>query len=259
MAANKTIILVTGANGGIGYETVAALAQTSADFHVYLSARSEEKGKAALSEIRAAYGNSLKGTISVVRLDVNDQETITTAKEQIEKEFGRLDVLINNAGMSAYQEPDEVKATRQTFEVNVLGQMMVTNTLEPLLKRSAKPYVIYVSSGQGSITLRLDPNGEFTKLRGDSYRISKAALNMLAACHRHNFADWESPARVLAFNPSFCVTNLTGEEARASRIQLGARDAKQPAHSLVDVVLGKRDDDIAKNGMIDTDGGLLPW
>jgi NAD(P)-dependent dehydrogenase (short-subunit alcohol dehydrogenase family) len=236
-----------------------ALAQTSADFHIFLGARSEEKGKAALEQIQASNGSSLKGSISVAQIDVTKQETIIAAKEQVEQQFGKLDVLINNAGIIPYQESDVVKATRQSLEVNVLGQMMVTDTFEPLLKKSAKPYVVYVSSEQGSVTKRLDPEFKYRQLRGEAYRISKAALNMLSACHRYNFSEWENKARVIAFNPGFCVSNLTGEKGREMRINMGARDPKEPALGLVDVVLGKRDDDIEQNGMIDTDGGLLPW
>lgn len=135
--------------------------------------------------------------------------------------------------------------------------MLLTETLEPLLKESKKPYIVYVSSGQGSITRRLDPTSEHRHVRGDTYRMSKSAMNMLAACHRYNYAEWG--CKVLAFNPGFCVSNLTGEKGREMRIELGARDPQDPAVALVDVVLGKRDGDIEKNGMVDLDGGVLPW
>jgi NAD(P)-dependent dehydrogenase (short-subunit alcohol dehydrogenase family) len=248
--------LYPGGNSGIGYETVVALAGTSADFHVILGARSAEKGQKALSTIQSS-GSSLKGTISVVQIDVTSKESIQSAKEQVESQFGKLDVLINNAGIIAYQETDIFQAVRQSLEVNVIGQMMVTEIFEPLLKKSSKPYVIYVSSEQGSITNRLDPEFKFRELRGESYRISKAALNMLAACHRYNYAEWK--CKVLAFNPGWCITNLTGEKGREMRTKMGARDPKEPAFGLVDVVLGKRDADIAKNGLVDIDGGVGPW
>lgn len=135
--------------------------------------------------------------------------------------------------------------------------MILTETLEPLLKKAAKPYVVYVSSSQGSVTRRLDPEEPHRMARGETYRMSKAALNMLAACHRYNYAEWG--CRVAAFNPGFCVSNLTGEKGREMRIEWGARDAKEPALALVDVVAGKRDADIEKNGMVDVDGGILPW
>ncbi|KAI0384763.1 putative short chain dehydrogenase/reductase [Hypomontagnella monticulosa] len=257
MASDKTVVLITGANSGIGYETVAALSQVSANFHIFLASRSLDKGEKALADLRAAYGDSLKSTISVIRIDVTDHESIKTAKEQIETQFGKLDVLINNAGVIVYQPLDTITVLRQTFEINVFGQMIMTETMEPLLKKSSKPYIIYVSSEQGGITARLDPNYPWREVRGDHYRMSKAALNMMSACHRYNYADWG--CKVLAFNPGFCVTNLTGEKGREMRVKLGARDPKDPAAALVDIVLGKRDGDIEKNGMVDLDGGVLAW
>ncbi|KAI1214423.1 putative short chain dehydrogenase/reductase [Annulohypoxylon truncatum] len=257
MASDKTIVLITGANSGIGYETVVALSSASANFHVLLGSRSMEKGQKALESLQLAHGDSLKGSISVLQIDVTDQTSIQAAKEQIDTQFGKLDVLINNAGVIVYQQVDRLAALRQSFETNVIGQVMVTETLEPLLRKAIKPYVIYVSSGQGSVTKRLDANFEHRAIRGDPYRMSKAALNMLAACHRYNYADWG--CRVLAFNPGWCVTNLTGEAGREMRRKGGARDPKEPAVALVDIIQGKRDVDIEKNGMVDVDGGVLPW
>lgn len=253
----KILILDLGANSGIGYETVVALSQESANFHILLGSRNVEKGEKAANEIQSTHGDSLKGTISVIQIDVTDQHSIQTAKEKIEADFGRLDVLINNAGIIVYQEVDLLTALRQTFETNVFGQMLFTEALEPLLKKSSNPYIIYVSSSQGSVTMRLDPNAPHRHARGETYRMSKSALNMLVACHRYNYAEWG--CKVLAFNPGLCVTNLTGEKGREMRIKYGGRDPREPADALVGIVLGKSDADIAKNGMLDVDGGIIPW
>jgi NAD(P)-dependent dehydrogenase (short-subunit alcohol dehydrogenase family) len=199
----------------------------------------------------------MKGAVSVIRIDVCDQESIEAAKGEIDREFGKLDVLINNAGIIVYQQVDTMTSLRQSFETNVFGPLVVTETMEDLLRKAAKPYVVYVSSEQGSVTERLNPEYKFYDTRGDHYRMSKAALNMLAACHRYNYADWG--CRVLAFNPGWCVSNLTGEKGREMRMKGGARDPKDPANALVDIVLGKRDADIEKNGMVDLDGGVRPW
>ncbi|KAI8943883.1 putative short chain dehydrogenase/reductase [Xylaria longipes] len=257
MVSDKVVVLITGANSGIGLETVKVLATTSSDFHVLLGCRSTEKGSHALNEIRTSLGDSMKGTVSVIQIDVCDQNSIVAAKEQIESQFGKLDILINNAGIIVYQQVDALTSLRRTFETNVFGPLVVTETLEGLLRKSAKPYVIYVSSEQGSVTKRLDPEYEFREIRGDHYRMSKAALNMLAGCHRYNYADWG--CKVLAFNPGWCVSNLTGEKGREMRMKGGARDPKDPAIALVDIALGKRDADIEKNAMVDLDGGVLPW
>ncbi|KAK5633567.1 hypothetical protein RRF57_009281 [Xylaria bambusicola] len=255
--ARKLTRIIEGASSGIGLETVKALATASADFHILLGSQSAEKGQKTLNDIQTALGDSIKGGISALQIDVCDQNSIKAAKDQIEAQFGKLDVLINNAGIIVYEQVDTLTSLRKTFETNVFGQLIVTETMEPLLQKSAKSYVIYVSSEQGSISERLNPEYEYRQIRGDHYRMSKAALNMLSACHRYNYADWG--CRVLAFNPGWCVSNLTGEKGREMRIKLGARDPKDPAMALVDVVLGKRDADIEKPAMVDLDGGLVPW
>ena len=234
-----------------------ALARESQDFDILLGSRSIEKGEKMLEDICHSHASSLKGTISVLQIDITDQKSILDAKEKVETKFGKLDVLINNAGIAVTRQTDTLTNLRETFETNVFGQAVVTEAFESLLKKSSNPRLIYISSGQGSITNRLDPTHKAYKTRGDYYRMSKTALNMLAACHKFNFAEWG--CKVCAFNPGFCVTNLTGEAGRAMRIQHGARDPQDAADALVKVVTGKRDADIAKSGMVDVDGGMLPW
>lgn len=237
---------------------MAALAAASADFHILLGSRSVDKGEKAAKEIQQAGANSIKATISVLQIDVTDNESVQAAKKRIETDFGKLDVLLNNAGILVHNpDLDLLTSLRQSFETNVFAQMLLTELFEPLLKKSANPYVIYVSSEMGSITRRLDPEFPFRQIRGEPYRMSKAALNMLSACHRYNFAEWG--CKVLAFNPGWCVSNLTGPKGREMRQKGGARDPKEPAKALTEIVLGKRDADIEKNGMVDIDGGVGPW
>ncbi|KAI8944915.1 putative short chain dehydrogenase/reductase [Xylaria longipes] len=258
MASGKTIVLITGASSGIGLETVGLLAQASPDFQILLGSRSVEKGTKALESLRAAHGAALKSDISLLEIDVTDIKTITAAKEHIESTYGKLDVLINNAGIIVTKPCDTLTNLRETFETNAFGPAVVTETLEPLLQKStAGARLIYVSSDQGSIANRLDPTYKWYKLRGDYYRMSKAAVNMLSACHRVNYAEWG--CKVCAFNPDFCLTNLTGERGYEMRKQWGARDPKDAAGALVGLVLGKRDDDFTKSGIIDIDGSLRPW
>ncbi|RDW57196.1 putative short chain dehydrogenase protein [Coleophoma crateriformis] len=257
MASQKTTILITGASSGIGLETVLALAQESPDFDILLGSRSVEKGQSALADLRSAHASSLKGRISVLQIDVTDQKSIAAAKVDVASKFGRLDVLINNAGIAVTRPTDTLTNLRETFETNVFGAAMVTEAFESLLQKSSHPRLIYVSSDQGSITNRLNPAYTWYKIRGDPYRMSKAALNMLAACHKVNFADWG--CKVCAFNPGFCVTDLSGAENRELRIQYGARDPRDPADALVKVVMGEWDADVEKSGIVDLDGGVLPW
>ncbi|KAH8646177.1 putative short chain dehydrogenase/reductase [Xylariales sp. PMI_506] len=257
MASPKTVILITGASSGIGLETVAALSQESSDFHILLGSRSVEKGNKALEEIRSRFSDTLKGDVSVIQIDVTDEKSIQAAKQDVGSKFNKLDVLINNAGVIVTRPTDTITNLRETFETNVFGPALVTEAFVPLLQASSNPRLIYVSSDQGSISRRLDKSYKHVNIRGDHYRMSKSALNMLAACHRHNFAEWG--CKVASFNPGFCVSNLTGEAGRKLRIENGARDPRDPAVALVKVVTGQRDEDFEKSGIMDLDGGILPW
>ncbi|KAK9239549.1 hypothetical protein V1525DRAFT_397749 [Lipomyces kononenkoae] len=257
MSSEKTIVLITGANSGIGFETAVALAQASADLHVLLGSRSLEKGQKALDEIYSSHASSLLGSLSVLQIDVTDQPSILAARQDVETKYGKLDVLINNAGIIVTRPTDALTNLRETFETNTFGPAIVTDAFLPLLQKSPHPLLIYVSSGLGSVTLRLDQHNEYFRIRGNEYRMSKSALNMLAACHKIDFAEWG--CKVCAFDPGYTVTNLTGPEGRARRIQSGARDPKEAANALADIIQGRRDDDIEKSGIVDLDGGVKPW
>ena len=106
------------------------------------------------------------------------------------------------------------------------------------------------------MTLKLDPTSKWSYLRGDPYRMSKAAMNMLAACHKVNFEEWG--CKVYAYDPGFCLTNLTGEEGMKMRVKLGARPATDPADGLVDIIANDKPS-IGMEGMLEVDGGKHPW
>ncbi|KAK9320839.1 hypothetical protein V1517DRAFT_354197 [Lipomyces orientalis] len=202
-----------------------------------LGSGSMEKGKRTPDDIRSSHASSLKGSISLLPTDVTDKKSIVAAEEEVETKFGRLDVLINNAGIIVTPQTDTLTNLHETFEINVFGPAIVTEAFERLLKKLG-----------GSITNRLDPTYKWYKVRDNYYRMSKSALNILAACHKLNFAEWGGKVYV-----------PDGEAGRIMRIQYGARDPRDAADALVQVVTGKRDADIEKSGMVDLDGGVLPW
>jgi NAD(P)-dependent dehydrogenase (short-subunit alcohol dehydrogenase family) len=171
-----------------------------------------EKGNNALHEIKSTHGNSLKSTISILHLDVTSKKSIFAAKNDVEKTYGKVDVLVNNAAVLIIQPMDRLELLRATFETNVFGPWILTEVFESLLKKSASPLVINISSDQGSITKKLDPTNPGAAIPGEHYRASKAAFNMMAACQRYSYKEWG--CKVCAFNPGFCVTNLTGEKGR---------------------------------------------
>lgn len=137
-------------------ETVVALATASPNHHVLLGSRSLEKGQKVLDDVIAA-DSSLKDRIELVQIDVTSKKSIEAAKETVETKFGKLDVLVNNAGIIVYRpDVDTLTSLREHFETNTFGTAVCTEVFEPLLKKSSNPRLIHVSSDQGSITGRLD-------------------------------------------------------------------------------------------------------
>ncbi|MGW0249124.1 SDR family NAD(P)-dependent oxidoreductase [Nocardia goodfellowii] len=183
--AHQKVALVTGANKGIGRgaaEQLAALGMT-----VLVGARDPQRGADAAAAIRAIGGDA-----HAVTLDVTDPVTIAAVAEQVEQRFGRLDVLINNAGITGSGQVDPDKAfdqvpstvdldvVRKVFETNVFGVIAVTNALLPLLRRSAAARIVNVASHAASVTLFSDPNGPFAELLPSAaYTPSKTALTAL--------------------------------------------------------------------------------
>ncbi|WP_431683195.1 SDR family NAD(P)-dependent oxidoreductase [Kitasatospora sp. KL5] len=145
----RTTALVTGANKGIGYEIAAGLGALG--WSVGVGARDDQRRKAAVERLRAA-GVDAFG----VPLDVTDDASATAAARLIEEQTGRLDVLVNNAAITGGmpQEPTRVDPAtiRTVVETNVIGVIRVTNAMLPLLRRSAAPRIVNMSSGVGSLT-----------------------------------------------------------------------------------------------------------
>lgn len=247
--ASKTIVLITGANSGIGFDSSAAIAAASADYHVLMGSRSLERGEKALSELKA---RNLPGSLSLVQLDVTDEASIAKAVQSVAKDFGRLDVLVNNAGMVS-RAPTFKVDLQETLETNTIAPAVVTEAFTDLLLKSEKARLIYVSSDLGSLTLKQDKSYKYHSLTAVSYRMSKAALNMLMLCHETRF---EGKIKVFAFNPGYVVTNLTGEEDKQNRINQGAGSSEDSAQTLRSIVVGERDADV---GQFVVAEGLLPW
>ncbi|QXJ23921.1 SDR family NAD(P)-dependent oxidoreductase [Actinomadura graeca] len=176
MNANETA-LVTGGNKGIGRAIVHALARRG--LVVYLGARSPERGRSAVEELRREPGLDVR----FAHLDVTDPRTVETAVKAIEADTGRLDVLVNNAGIAAGWDVGAADVTaahlREVYEVNVFGVVTVTSACVPLLRRSGNPRIVNVSGGPGSLTFLSDPDHPLTARASLAYSSSKAALNAL--------------------------------------------------------------------------------
>ncbi|KAL7908719.1 hypothetical protein GGI35DRAFT_409747 [Trichoderma velutinum] len=250
---SASVVLVTGANRGIGFEIVKALVESSIPYHVFLGSRDTSKGKAAAAKLQPRSGSS----ISVVQLDVSSSESIANAAATVKAEAGRLDVLVNNAGI-VDESSDPLTRLRNTLEINTIAPFAVTEAFKPLLKVHAEggvkeKYVVYVSSGLGSIATRLNSKAPYYSVPAVEYRMSKSALNMLAACDAWELKDYG--VKVFAFDPEFVATELTStpEERRKN----GALEPSVSGESCRDLIQGKRDADTSK--FVSINGAEWPW
>lgn len=254
MAIDKKIIVISGANSGIGYDAAYMLANASPNNHVVMTARSAAKGIKAFEELQA---RKPQGTLSFLELDINSDASVATFVEKLTAEFGVLDVLVNNAGIIVEHEPG-FTVTRELlysiFNTNVFGHLLLTQALEPLLKKSKDARIINVSSGMGSMTFRFDHSHWTSAMGGELYRMTKAALNIMTGNQNYNYRGW---AKAWAYCPGYVVTNLTGEEDRQNRVNNGAESSETAAEGILDIVDGKRDDEW--NKFVTKRGGTYPW
>jgi NAD(P)-dependent dehydrogenase (short-subunit alcohol dehydrogenase family) len=230
----KQIALVTGANKGIGLEIARQLAK--AGMSVLLGARNVGLGEAAATKLRAE-GRDVR----FVELDLTRPETIEAAKNKIEADFHRLDVLVNNAGIldRADGQPGVVDpaVVRRAMDTNFFGTFEVTRALLPLLRRSKAGRIVNVSSGLGSLTLNADPRGLFAQYQLLGYNTSKAAMNMLTILLANELKD--TPIKVNSANPGYTATDMnqyrgtqTIEEGAAEPVRLALLPADGPSGGL---------------------------
>ncbi len=205
---DKKTALITGANRGIGFETARQLGQQG--FRILLGARDPEKGAAATGKLK---DEGLD--VEFILLDVDDQSTHDEAARHIGERFGRLDVLINNAGifLDAMEDGAPVPASRtsldvfrKTFDTNFFNVIALTQTLLPLVKKSEAGRIVFLSSGLGSLTLHSDPACEFYDYKMPAYDISKTALNGYAVHLAYELKD--TPIKVNAAHPGSVATDM---------------------------------------------------
>jgi NAD(P)-dependent dehydrogenase (short-subunit alcohol dehydrogenase family) len=230
---DKRVALVTGANRGIGLEVVRQMAERG--WNVILTARNEAKGRKAAE---ALIGMGLD--VRFDRLDVTEAESIRRLAEAMKAEPGRLDVLVNNAGvfMEEDQRASEVKmeTLRLTMEANFFGPIQISQALIPLLLKSDDPRIINVSSGLGQLS---DGGGGYP-----AYSISKAALNMMTV---QLAEDLGGRVRVNSVCPGWVRTGMGGPGA--------PRSVEKGAESIVWLATSPD----APNGKFIRDRNEIPW
>lgn len=211
--AEKKIALITGANRGIGLETARQLGQKG--IRILLGARNEKLGKEAAASLKA---EGLE--VEFLSLDAIDERTHVKAAKYIEEKFGRLDILINNAGVNlenpagspsrpASQTPLEI--FRKTFEINFFGLVALTQSLLPLIRKSEAGRIVNLSSILGSSTLHSQPDSIIYDANIPAYDASKAAVNSFTTHLAYELKD--TKIKVNSAHPGWVRTEMGGEQA----------------------------------------------
>jgi NAD(P)-dependent dehydrogenase (short-subunit alcohol dehydrogenase family) len=238
------VALVTGANKGIGYEIAAGLGALG--WSVGVGARDAERREAAVAKLRAA-GVDAFG----VALDVTDDASVAAAARQIEDEQGRLDVLVNNAGVTGGmpQLPTQVTPDqlRTVLETNVIGVVRVINAMLPMLRRSPSPRIVNMSSGVGSLARQTAPHDEgATGPISGAYSPSKTYLNAVIVQYAKELRDTNILINLAC--PGYVATDLNGFR--------GVRTPEQGA--AIAIKLATLPDDGPTGGYFE-DAGVIPW
>jgi NAD(P)-dependent dehydrogenase (short-subunit alcohol dehydrogenase family) len=229
---NTPVALVTGANQGIGLQIAKDL--VGHGFTVLVGSRNLQRGEVAAGEAGA--------NAHALQLDVTDQASIVAAAERVRSEFGRLDVLIQNAAISnlskttrqsvaeyaAATRPSNVslEEMRAVWDTNVFGVLSVYQAMLPLLRATPGARIVNVSSGVGSLTANSDPAFAYRAIFGPVYPASKTALNALTVAMAIELEP--EGIRVSAVSPGFTKTNLNGY-AGVETVEQGAREAVRVA------------------------------
>lgn len=225
--AGMTTTLITGANRGLGHATARHLIE--AGHEVWLGARDARRGREVAEELGARF----------VALDVTDDASVAVAAETVGAEAGRLDVLINNAGILGTTVAGEEVTARDMEDVyatNVFGIVRVTAAFLPLLRRAETPSVINVTSGLGSFALTHDPDRVESRYAFIPYNSSKSAVTMLTVQYAKSVPD----VRFNAVDPGQTATEFTGQAGQPIDlgvepiVRLATRGADTPTGTLTD-------------------------
>lgn len=197
-----TISFITGANKGIGYETARRLLEGGHD--VYVGARDPQRGRSASERLGARF----------VQLDVTSDNSVRRAANIVEQEAGRLDVLVNNAGITGpvrdvheYDGDDMA----EVLLTNVVGYVRVIQAFLPLLERSSAPRIVNVSSGLGSFGLAHDESRIEWRAPSPLYAAAKSTINMLTV----RYAQLLPGVRINAADPGMTATDLSGGQGHS--------------------------------------------
>jgi len=244
-----TTALITGANRSIGLETAKQLSEKG--LFVYLGSRDLAKGEAIVKELNEQGFSNIKA----IEIDVTNSESIYAAKNIVEKEQGKLDILINNAGILGTQPQTAIETPvdniKEVFETNFFGIINVTQAFLDLLKKSDSPRISNITSGLGSLTLHSDPSWKYYQVKNAAYGPSKTALNAYTIVLAYELKD--SNFKVNAIDPGYTATDFNHHS--------GPGSIESAASFIIKHTLTKDDAPTGQfySNDIEDEMGISPW
>ncbi|USX28388.1 SDR family oxidoreductase [Oxalobacteraceae bacterium OTU3CINTB1] len=228
--STKSIALITGANKGIGLAIARQLGEQN--YSVWVGCRDLARGEQAVADLRAGGVEAFP-----IVIDVTDDASVRAAAAQLTAATGKLDALVNNAGISLGAFPpaseESVADIQAMFDVNTFGPVRVTQAFLPLLRQSGAGRIVMMSSGLGSVTATLDMASAYWPVVAAGYCASKSALNMFTAKFAKELA--AEGIKVNAADPGYTATDLNGhsgprsvDEAAAIVVRLATLDGLGP-------------------------------
>jgi len=213
-------VLITGANKSIGFETARQLGQLG--YRIWLGCRDDSRGMTAAERL-SGEGHDVR----YLRIDVTSDDSVSAAAEMVGRHDGKLDVLINNAGIpgnpTTTPSQQTINDIRTVYETNVFGPIRVTQAFLPLLKAAVHANIVMVSSGLGSLGWLSDPANPFYGVNILGYNSSKSALNAVTLCFAKELASLGM--KVNAADPGYTATDFNGHS--------GYRTVEQAASGIV--------------------------
>jgi NAD(P)-dependent dehydrogenase (short-subunit alcohol dehydrogenase family) len=239
----RKVALVTGANKGIGYEIARGLAAKG--MTVLLGCRDLGRAEAAAGKLKLQKLDAVP-----LLLDVSRTDMITAAAKHVDSTYGKLDVLVNNAGIAREwgSKPSnaDLAVVREIYETNLFGPIAMTQAMLPLLRRAEAARIVNVSSELGSLCLTTDPASPMSQFLALGYNSSKSALNAVTVQFANELK--ATPVKVNAICPGYVATDLNNNS--------GPRTPEQGAQIAIKMATIGED---GPTGGYFNDNGRVPW
>ncbi|KAI1847908.1 hypothetical protein JX265_001914 [Neoarthrinium moseri] len=267
--AEKKVVLITGANTGLGYQIVRALFGSNEAYEILLGGRSIQKAEQAVNDVTAEFPSS-KTLATAIQVDIEDDASIEAAFQKVQSTYGKLDFLVNNAGAQLDPLFHAGKMTMRemwnaSWNVNTVGTQIITTAFVPLLLKSSDPRLLFITSGTSTLAgsenrdlpiNKVAPKGwpkPSHHLTGvPAYRSSKTGMNMM-------MREWyrtlkEDGVKVWCISPGYLATGLGGSQEQNKAF--GAGDPAVAGSFVKAVLEGMRDEDVGKVILRDS---VQPW